>query len=529
MRNRGQTLVLFSVTMLLLVVMVGVSLTIGMRAREKMELQTMADAAAYSNAIVTARAYNQVAVWNRAQIAHMMTLAGVQSHISYAGWYVALLKGSEYGGYATASLAGLICAGCPFGCGFCCACCKTVKVAIDFAKAFSKEYDKAKKQLEKIDSQMARQARFIQDAAAMYGTAGQKLYQFHTFSQRTGGLADAVQDLVKARAANPGEYKVDVITSALVSAKELGEACIAAVDGQCILGTSKDTSGQVPAMEITNGTRESEFLRSRGWMATPPDPPVIAMKKKSITAFFATGTGHFGSGKHSPLAVGDNQAWGDDDGFAAGIINLPSACPLPTGWKASSEVKSSAQQFPSHHRMSPGGPAKAGQDEDTTHDLRKCEDKQGRPCNSVWVGRQEFNIAHDNAQKLRDGKQGGADKQWMQPVNMVKLERNYGARSKRDPWEFKFRMQVSAGGGQDVDLKPPSRDAQVALATAITYYHRNMQNAAQSCDEPPNFFNPYWRATLVPADIDGQTNLGLATFSTPSALLLKNAGFKGIQ
>jgi hypothetical protein len=80
-----------------------------------------------------------------------------------------------------------------------------------------------------------------------------------------------------------------------------------------------------------------------------------------------------------------------------------------------------------------------------------------------------------------------------------------------------------------VDLKPPSADNQVALATGITYYHRNMQNAAQAWEEPPNFFNPYWRATLVPADIDGNQNLTVATLSTPSALMLKLGGFKGIQ
>ena len=524
MRNRGQTLVLFALTLLMLVVMVGVTLTIGMRAREKVELQTMADGAAYSNAIVTARAYNQIAVWNRAQIAHMMTLAGVQSHISYASWYVALLKGSESGGKATAWLAKGICAGCPFGCGWCCTCCATVPVAHKFAAAFGKEYTKAKKQLGKIDESMAKQAFAIQGFAGMYGKAGNALYNAHTASLMGGGLADEVKQLVTARAANPGEYGVDTVTN-LASARELGDACIKPSRGVCLLGNpGAPSSSQAPALEATNGTRESDFLRSRGWAATPPYPMVLAAQNRSITTFFPSGTGHFGMSKHQPVETGNNQAWGEDDGFAAGIINLPSACPLPTGWTASAEVKSSAKDFPSHHRMSPGGPPKC--DQDKVHDLAECRDDKGRKCNSVWVGRQEFNINYQDAQRSLTVGGAGPGNQWRQPVNMVKVTRDYGARSKRDPWEFKFTLKVSQGGGQQVDLKDPKMDQQAALATAITYYHRNMADAPRSWEEPPNFFNPYWRATLVPADIDGVGKLAVAN---PTAALLKGVGFKGIQ
>ncbi|MBM4379520.1 MAG: hypothetical protein FJ086_09510, partial [Deltaproteobacteria bacterium] len=475
-----------------------------------------ADGAAYSNAIVTARAYNQIAVWNRAQIAHMMTLAGVQSHISYASWYVALLKGSEYGGYATAGLAGLICAGCGPWCPWCCTCCPTVAVAIKFARAFNREYNTAKRQLDRVDQQMATQAMAIQGFASLYGSAGKLLYGMHTLNQLNGGLANAVQDLVTSKATNPGEYGIDTLTNVIVNASELRNA-----------GAE---STQNPSLEITNGTRESDFLRSRGWAATPPYPPVIAAQNRSITAFFASGTGHFGDSKHNPVKQGNNQAWADDEGFAAGVVNLPSPCPLPTGWYATAEVKSSAKNHPSHHRSSPNV-TEGGSTADRRHDLMKCQDAKGNPCNSVWVGRQEFNINYQNAQQLADAKTtAGAGDQWRQPVNMVRLTRNYGARSKRDPWEFKFKLEISnSGGGQQVDLKAPSMNEQTAIATAITYYHRNMQAADKSWEEPPNFFNPYWRATLVPADIDGAANLTMSMRGNISAQLLKGAGFKGIQ
>src|SRR6185436_13850654 len=68
--NRGQTLALFSLTCLLIALMVLVTLSLGAKVRDRMDLQTVADAAAYSNAIATARTLNSIAVMNRVQVAH---------------------------------------------------------------------------------------------------------------------------------------------------------------------------------------------------------------------------------------------------------------------------------------------------------------------------------------------------------------------------------------------------------------------------------------------------------------------------
>ena len=85
--RRGQTMVLFVISLFLLTLMVCLTLSIGMKVREKMEVQAMADAAAYSNAAVTARVYNEIALLSRAQIGHMVSMAGVQSLISWTTAY----------------------------------------------------------------------------------------------------------------------------------------------------------------------------------------------------------------------------------------------------------------------------------------------------------------------------------------------------------------------------------------------------------------------------------------------------------
>ena len=87
MGTRGQTLVLFSLTMLLISLMVLTTVSIGMRVKERAELQTVADAAAYSEAVVTARSFNAISVMNRVLIAEMSSVAAAQSLMSWAGFY----------------------------------------------------------------------------------------------------------------------------------------------------------------------------------------------------------------------------------------------------------------------------------------------------------------------------------------------------------------------------------------------------------------------------------------------------------
>jgi hypothetical protein len=43
-----------------------------------------------------------------------------------------------------------------------------------------------------------------------------------------------------------------------------------------------------------------------------------------------------------------------------------------------------------------------------------------------------------------------------------------------------------------------------ALATGLAYYHR--PSHPDRWREPPNFLNPFWRATLVPASVESSAN-----------------------
>jgi hypothetical protein len=63
---------------------------------------------------------------------------------------------------------------------------------------------------------------------------------------------------------------------------------------------------------------------------------------------------------------------------------------------------------------------------------------------------------------------------------------------------FRLRFQDETG----IDLKKDGAMPSGALATGIAYYHRIAARDPLVWNEPPNLLNPFWRATLVPIDID---------------------------
>jgi len=91
---RGQNLVLLALTMLFLALMVTITLGLGMRLRQKHELQNLADASAYSNAVMTARAFNNMAAINRLEVSYWVAQAADQSLISWTGWSRGLANGA---------------------------------------------------------------------------------------------------------------------------------------------------------------------------------------------------------------------------------------------------------------------------------------------------------------------------------------------------------------------------------------------------------------------------------------------------
>ncbi|MBK7857046.1 MAG: hypothetical protein IPJ65_00220 [Archangiaceae bacterium] len=81
--RRGQTLALLALTMLLIVVMAFMTISITMRVRQKLELQTVVDVAAYNDAVSTARAMNEMGLINRTIVSHWVVMLGIQANMAF--------------------------------------------------------------------------------------------------------------------------------------------------------------------------------------------------------------------------------------------------------------------------------------------------------------------------------------------------------------------------------------------------------------------------------------------------------------
>jgi hypothetical protein len=126
----------------------------------------------------------------------------------------------------------------------------------------------------------------------------------------------------------------------------------------------------------------------------------------------------------------------------------------------------------------------------TRHDVASCDDGD---CPSVWPVFLDYNRAQVNR----------ADDLFGQPKNYSILQKDLTAR-RADPWNLFFPIKW-AGANTHFDNRGLTLASgapmpkPTAFSSGIAYYHR-----AGHWREPPNFLNPFWRATLVGIHADGQ-------------------------
>jgi hypothetical protein len=128
-------------------------------------------------------------------------------------------------------------------------------------------------------------------------------------------------------------------------------------------------------------------------------------------------------------------------------------------------------------------------DATATHELLDC----AGDCPSVWPPFADYDAALA----------GATDDAAGQPKQLALLERDFSRRPP-EPWEQSFRF----GAAGRLDLTGGPARKQRAVATGIAYYHRFGATGSR-WREPPNLLNPFWRATLVPWNIDAQGSADL--------------------
>lgn len=492
---RGQNLVLLSLTMLFLVLMVTMTIGLGLRVRQKQELQNIADAAAFSNAVVTARAYNNMALINRLEVSYWVALAADESLISWTSYSRAMPRAI---GDAAKSLNDSNCMQRRSGSDRD----KVTKFSNDVNTFVSNQVSAG---WQSMDARAGEEAKAIQSAIAalrselsdgvvtnnpgdlqnrLYGTIGTQRITERILDQ---ARQNDITVIDTGAGQNPN-------TAAELSRQEMdcdygspGNPSLAGTDpagsGLCLRG-----SWSRVMLMAAMGTRGSAFLTGRSMV-----PPMLmteltrldnnsdvrlVMSGKSGSAYWSASQSH-GANPSGEIA------WGDDHG----TVQLAFGSCLSDPVEAQAFVRSTHIDDQSDEHMWTGSSPEADAHED--HTMGDCTPL----CPSVWVRTIGF----------QPGTEADA---WGQPKVIVALERNLNRPDRPFPWELHFKFPFSAvgdaaewdGQGRRIHTRGSNNlniSKQTAVSTGIAYYHRR-----DHWDEFPNLLNPFWRATLAPLDVD---------------------------
>lgn len=545
-RPRGQNLVLLALTMLFVTLMVTMTIGLGVRVRQKHELQTLADTSAYSNAVMTARTFNNMAVINRLEVAYWVALAADQSLISWTSYARAMAN-------ATANASGTLARS---------SCVSNLPLVtrqqVNGFKGDVRQY---------VLAELEGKADAWHDQDTLAGLEAKEI------QGRVGSLRDEITDgMIFQSERNLRDRFFEAIEGQSLTSKLIWQA---GLRGQVEIidaptrGRTPNSAAAVTRREVdceypnsksglcfdepvsegmlmaAMGTRHNTFVTGRGQV-----PDKIAARLNAIKANYdrvslllgpPVGAGYWaGTGDSDQRWHGKQptrtESWADDDGLvsvsAGGCTEV-----LPvTSWLRSTHIDDDQDK----HRWAPKLQGENGEDSidpdpPEYHTMARCKPY----CPSVWVRTVGF--------KPGDTAGDAAPNAWGEPKVMVALERLPTPRPL--PWELHFDFPFSAAGdaakwdargerivsgsGKGLQLQQGA-----AVSTGMAYYHRR-----KHWDEAPNLLNPFWRATLVPMNVDetgpfhGARRDDLDAALSPQRFeyqraayrALRGAGFEGIH
>lgn len=494
--------------MLLVCVLVLMTLSLGSRIIEKNDLNHMADVAAYNQAVVTARTFNSISLINRTQVSHMVALAGVQSLISWTGAYrgsVAMLRGQfaekkkkpkddcdkavgEGASTKTRSESDS------------CGCVAQIEIEQEIEQPLMVEEARIAASWDALDGAAGAQARAIHEEAELMYLEQLALYRDELL-QEVGEhkLVDRMVAEAKQEQPVPDELKAPNVTDE-ISQRELGAALECGKEAGDKKGLACVPNGpNSHAVWAAMGTRGWAFTTSRAGQAGPMMARLAAILPPNVSVSMSlTGSGYFADDMVHGMASTTNQkAWADDH------LSMGVAYELAAGTKCSKKggfgAKGDAWVKSSHGEDEHYWPSSTEQAPPRAGNAVPTADPVPSPRHTVglmWPRFLDYNPTL--LSKPEDG--------YGQPKTYGMLQRDYSVRERAQPWEKMFRFGfASSGRAGELDLRGNrarnGSSLQTALVSGIAYYHR-----PGHWREPPNFFNPFWRATLMASDLlDQQT------------------------
>ena len=529
---RGQSMVLSALGMVVLVMMVCMTLSFGTKAKQKMEVQIVADQAAYSTSVATARSFNILALVNRVMIAHMTAMLGIQSAVSFAtNWFMVV---QSFFTYYTLEVAAQT---------FSCVVLRRIGSCAPAAWVTFNRWLPTSREMLRLLSRFPTADRNAAAQARRTSLANNFLYlgQAATVSTQlwgalnSSGNANSVSQRVMRRASGGSPEWLVPRNSERVTKREAGFLFGIGPVGVAGLGVSVGAVNESNlilwdrhAVMASMGSRGHFFTADRATWLLPNG--VKSMMNAGINRlgaggdwtipYIQLGHGAFGAFVHqdgpwaSLIGLPSTLAIADDHGFGMSRVRYrrPPFWPWPLPWNPG------AAQLPAWpigtlslvQSQNPGGGLSMHFGLGT---LGAWFDAPQHTvpaacivnCPSAWT-----NFVDYSPWLVTDWRDNYA--QPKAPTTIVKTL------SARDPFNLLFNLRFTPAGatpgatGQGFDMKKGTvgfplliRDgagtadisSQMGYSTGITYYHR-----AGHWKEQPNLFNPFWRAGLTRADTD---------------------------
>lgn len=503
-RSRGQTMLLFALTMFVIVLMAMMTLSMGSRVKDRMELQSAADAAAYNSAVATARAFNSVAVMNRVQVAHAVSTLGTLSLISWSTLYwkhadnAAKLFKKMAMPYAFNTIIQCLpppkpmCKPCVKGLA------QTLALAVLSRAHASKTKSRLMRDVNVFNQETERRWRA---AERIHASQVELLARLDDYAGR-----QAAEDVLRsARPRAPGEVRVES-AGAAISLREREEA---------VTDYASAVAGAEPhhVGHLVMASRGHPFVRKRKEHADWDK--LFSGGSLSLRGKVVFAGGHiFYSGSRGSSY--DDRSWTtnpsgrpygplahDGQGGKTRTFFVPASPKFKNWVKCSSPLPA----FVIATAIGLSGKGVKMGDASVSAD-----DHQGIGHRVQHAFRTFPPFVDYNANALLD-----SDNLYGQPKVVSVLSRDPQS---RDVWEQDGSFRFTSSGARL--SMGASSTKQVAIGTGLVYYHR-----AQHALEPPNLFAPYWRGGLTRFSVDRPPPGGSAAWDSQAQSALNGAGANG--
>jgi hypothetical protein len=472
-RQRGQAIVLGSLSFLVLALMVTLSFNLSHALRQKMSLQQHSDSMSFSMAVLEARALNYYAVSNRAIAGSYVAMNSLHGYMAAASVTGEMLRAGKDNFDKIFRIEMALCVACRFSCDHC----KHAADAERIANRFEKDALMVDSNVRGLEPSFRTAMQGMDLMVDNIHTSQREVHE-KTLQAVKDGSSHGLSRLKGDTAPNVSE-----LASAVGSLNANEFNC--AVDGMECQGSVANTSPAARARvvtEIGNASR-SDWPANRNGKPPKHLHPDFLKKLKDIP-----GEGNYTVLQHdgSAKAVQNKSrvfSEGSRSGNQGTTIAGAEKGSVQHQWKHN--VVSSDYDTVVWSDANGGGHENGGRQHVGQH---RFEGTNAKALTSCAGSGNCFMKYRANPSSARD---------WGQPrvYSYYSMRLNVGD-PQTAPWEINSSRTVKfQHGGQGRGSLTLSAADGTAMSKSLVYYHRFKQGG---WTEAPNLFSPYWRAKLHP-------------------------------